>query len=573
MRAGDGRSPGISSARGDSPRAEPFWAALLVLAACVLAWDAARGSSATTDEPVHLASGVEIVREGTGRWNVEHPPLAKALAGIALDGVALRPARSPFERTGPSAPLLLSFLWGNETSGDVLLHRGRLPFLVLLAALLLAVRAEARARFGALAGLLALAFVALEPTVLAHAGVVHTDLAVTLFAVLSLAPLRVLGDPRRRWAVAGLGASWGLALLSKYDAPLLALALLPLGLHGVPRLAWRRVAARVVAASGIALLVALAGFAWAYRHQSAADRDAVTADRIERKGQAPRLASALVAAGRVLPPVQNLGTGALSIALQSRVGAGPNYFMGRVRPGGSPLYFPAALATKTTLALLVAFAAAVVLATPARRAAGLFLAGIALFCALSAGTSYNIGVRHVLFAYPVAALVAGGALAWSAERLARRTAGILLGGLVALKLAETGVSHPFHISFFNAGAGGRDGGHRFFVDSNLDWGQDLARLAARAPSLGPGPIPAVVFGGDLPSRYRSLRPPEPLDLDRPGQILAIGEQALALGPELLASKGAREEAARLEAVRSAVRARGRRVGTVGGSIGIWRLSP
>ncbi|HEX2758489.1 MAG TPA: hypothetical protein VHP60_08325, partial [Thermoanaerobaculia bacterium] len=50
------------------------------------------GDSATTDEPVHIAAGVEIVRDGTGRWNPEHPPLAKALAGLALTGLDVRPA-------------------------------------------------------------------------------------------------------------------------------------------------------------------------------------------------------------------------------------------------------------------------------------------------------------------------------------------------------------------------------------------------------------------------------------------------------------------------------------------------
>ncbi|HEX2800063.1 MAG TPA: hypothetical protein VHQ44_10385, partial [Thermoanaerobaculia bacterium] len=68
------------------------------------------GDSATTDEPVHIVAGVEIVRDGTGRWNPEHPPLAKALAGLALTGLDVRPAGDPI--ANPShASLLLSFLY------------------------------------------------------------------------------------------------------------------------------------------------------------------------------------------------------------------------------------------------------------------------------------------------------------------------------------------------------------------------------------------------------------------------------------------------------------------------------
>ena len=133
--------------------------------------------------------------------------------------------------------------------------------------------------------------------------------------------------------------------------------------------------------------------------------------------------------------------------------------------------------------------------------------------------------------------------------------------------------HPHELAFFNAAAGGSSGGRRFLVDSNLDWGQDLARLSAAAPAYSSSPLPAIVFGGDLPRRYPTLRPLAPGDEDRPGAVIAIGETPLALGPELLASKGATRDAERLEALRRALNARGTRIGTIGGSIGIWRLIP
>ena len=61
-------------------RLEPWLAALVIALACGLAVHHLIGDAATTDEPVHLASAVEIVRQGTGRGNPEHPPLATALA-------------------------------------------------------------------------------------------------------------------------------------------------------------------------------------------------------------------------------------------------------------------------------------------------------------------------------------------------------------------------------------------------------------------------------------------------------------------------------------------------------------
>ena len=537
------------------------------------------GDSATTDEPVHIAAGVEIVRDGTGRWNPEHPPLAKALAGLALTGLEVRPAGDPI--ASPShASLLTTFLCENRTPAETILFRARLPFVALFLALLAAVRKEARRRFGPAAGAVALAFAALDPNLVAHAGVVHTDLAVTLFLVLSFGSLARIRDATDRLAPVALGVFWGLAFLSKYSAPLLALVTLPLLFVGGPRtgkIFGANSTARSVARTGrrlllstfIASLVVLLGFSLAYRNQSPSDREALARNRLLVKGRSAAAADFAVKAGRLLPPLGNAATGALAVALQNRVGGGPSYFMGRVSEGGSPWYFPVAFLVKVSLGLLAG--AALGAFSPTGHRYGLFVsAALAAFFLLSAGSAYNIGVRHLLFAFPLLAILAGSAVPPEPRIAGRR---LLLPTLVLVEALEVFSVHPHELAFFNAAAGGSRGGRRFLVDSNLDWGQDLARLAAAAPAYSPVPLPAIVFGGELPRRYPTLRALAPGDEDRPGTVIAIGETPLALGPELLASKGAARDATRLEALRRALRARGTRIGTVGGSIGIWRLKP
>ena len=533
------------------------------------------GDAATTDEPVHIAAGVEIVRDGTGRWNPEHPPLAKALAGFALTGLDVRPADDPIANPSHAA-LLMNFLCANRTPAETILFRARLPFVALFLALLAAVRREARRRFGAAAGGVALAFAALDPNLVAHAGVVHTDLAVTLFLVLSLAPLARIPDETDRFAPVALGVLWGLAFLSKYSAPLLVLVTLPLLFVGEPgtrenstahRVA--RVGSRLLLSTLTAILVVLFGFSLAYRNQSPSDREALARNRLLVKGRSVAAADLAVAAGRVFPPLGNVAIGALSVALQNRVGGGPSYFMGRVSEGGSPWYFPVAFLVKVSLGLLAG--AALGAFSPAGHRYGLFVAGaLAAFFVLSAGSAYNIGVRHLLFAFPLLAILAGSATSPESRFSGRE---LLLGILLLVEAFEVLAVHPHELAFFNAAAGGSQGGRRFLVDSNLDWGQDLARLSAAAPSYSPVPLPAIVFGGELPRRYAALRPLAPGDEDRPGALVAIGETPLALGPELLASKGAARDATRLEALRRALYTRGARIGTIGGSIGIWRLKP
>jgi hypothetical protein len=169
-------------------------------------------------------------------------------------------------------------------------------------------------------------------------------------------------------------------------------------------------------------------------------------------------------------------------------------------------------------------------------------------------------------------LVALPAAAPSSEPL-RRQRPFLLVLVLALEAAETLRVHPHELSFFNAIAGGPRGGRRLFADSNVDWGQDLARLADAAPRLGTTPMPAIVFAGDLPRRYAPiLRPVAPGDADKPGALIAMGEVPFAIGPELLESTGS-PDARRLRELRDALRTRGSRVAEIGGSIGIWRLEP
>jgi dolichyl-phosphate-mannose-protein mannosyltransferase len=573
----------------------------LSLVAAALVVHHMAGDSATTDEPVHIAAGVEIVRDGTGRWNPEHPPLAKALAGLALTGLDLKPAGDPI--ANPShASLLLGFLYENGTPAETVLFRARLPFVALLLVLLFAVRREAGRRFGTTAGGVALAFAALDPNLIAHAGVVHTDLAVTLFVVLSLAPLARIPDRADRLAPVALGVLWGLAFLCKYSAPLLVLVTLPLmfvgrpgtrenllrkerepsadpsqsrrgfpdgsGAHSTAR-GVARVGGRLLLSTFIASLVVLFGFSLAYRGQSSSDREALARNRLLVKGHSQACTDFAIGAGRVLPPLGNIATGALSVALQNRIGAGPTYFMGRVVEGGTPWYFPVAFLVKVSLGLLAG--AALGAFSPGGHRFGLLVAGALLaFLVLSAGSAYNIGVRHLLFAFPLLAILAASATP-SDSRLGVR--GLLLGILLLVEAIEVVAVHPHELAFFNATAGGSSGGRRFLVDSNLDWGQDLARLSAAAPAYSSSPLPAVLFGGDLPRRYPTLRPLAPGDEARPGAVIAIGETPLALGPELLASKHAIRDAERLAALRRALLTRGLRIGTIGGSIGIWRLSP
>jgi hypothetical protein len=82
----------------------------------------------------------------------------------------------------------------------------------------------------------------------------------------------------------------------------------------------------------------------------------------------------------------------------------------------------------------------------------------------------NIGVRHVLAVFPLLTIcaAAGVVALWRRSRAA-----VIV--LLAWYFVATALAHPDYMSYFNEAALGHP--DRIAADSNLDWGQDLLRLA------------------------------------------------------------------------------------------------
>ncbi len=101
----------------------------------------------------------------------------------------------------------------------------------------------------------------------------------------------------------------------------------------------------------------------------------------------------------------------------------------------------------------------------------------------------NIGIRHVLIVYPLLALAAA-ALA-PVLRRSRWALGIVTV-LVVWQAVDSARAHPDYLAYFNETVGDRP--DRYRVDSDLDWGQDLDRLAAVARELGIDHLNVEYFG-------------------------------------------------------------------------------
>jgi hypothetical protein len=156
----------------------------------------------------------------------------------------------------------------------------------------------------------------------------------------------------------------------------------------------------------------------------------------------------------------------------------PAFFLGEYGAHGWPLFFPLGFLVKTTLpALALLVLAAVALPRVARRRGRLYrlvpLAALIATYAIFAVTSHlNIGVRHILPVYPALYILAGAVVLFP-----RRPALLaIVGALLAWHAGESLWIRPHYLAYFNPLLGGPARAYHSFVDSSLDWGQDLPGL-------------------------------------------------------------------------------------------------
>ena len=514
----------------------------LVAAAVVLqaglSVHAMRGHSATFDEGAHLPAGYTHLALGDHRLNPEQPPLVKLLAAAPL--LAVRPVLKTDARSWAAArqwEFGQSFLY-RWNDADRLLFLGRLPIVALASCLLVAVFAVALRLFGRGAAAAALSLAALSPDVLAHGGLVTTDLGFALFFFLSVVTFaRALDEPTAlRLAAAGLAT--GAAFATKFSAPILVPVFLLLGLLARRP---RRLATALAATGAVALLVVWASYGF---------RPALSPDPVVRatlrapleaevSGLLPR---GVVAAGNAGLVPEDYARGLLFVLTHSE--ARRTFLRGEISDHGFPHYFLVTFLVKTPVPLLLLVALAVArIPRLDRRHALVLWVPVLVYAAFTSTRGLQIGHRHLLPLYPFLFVAAGEAAAWLWSW--RRPAGLVVASALALWYAGgTLRNHPHHLAYFNEIAGGPANGWRWLVDSNLDWGQDLKRLAAWMRENGVPRIKLSYFGSALPSYYgidavalpgyTAPHTPHVVREIRPGDVVAVSAthlQGVYVDPE------------------------------------------
>ncbi len=537
--------------------------ALLLLSAA-LALGPLVSDSTTFDETSKLTAGYSHLVTGDFRLAPEHPPLARIWAAFPLLWMDLNwtpldhPAWIQADPFGVGRDWLFA-----RNNGHQVMMTARMTMVALLMATCLGVYWLGRRLFGREAGLLALISAAFSPTLLGQGHLVATDLPLTLAFMLCLLSAAALAERVTPLRLAALAASLGAAATIKFSWPLVLPALAATAVHAIfrrqaPLLAGptgprplRRRQTRLIVFASLALVLAISTLAaiWsAYGWRAdvvARDGDnpaslestrqiiAAKWDRAMLTDKGTPKSGLTVGAIRqaaqtgVLPGAYSLGLAQAYASTQQR----SSFLMGAYSIDGRASYFPIAMLVKTPLpTLLLALVGIIALFSGATRVREpLLLTALAVFgltylaAALSAGI--NIGVRHVLPLYPVLFVLAGAAVAIARRRIGR----VAIGGLVIWLVAATAWAHPHYLSYFNEAAGGPARGHRWLSDSNIDWGQDLIRLADYAQAHPHERLHLAYFGSALPAAYGIDYSPLPsyLPLEAP-DALTPGTYAISL---------------------------------------------
>ena len=439
--------------------------------------------SHTYDEPAHIAAGLELLGRGTYTYEQQHPPLARIAVAIGpyLTGARPHGEAEIFDEG-------LAVLYG---SGDYLVtlsaaRLGVLPFLIAVIAL---TAAWAYYDFGAMAAITSAVVLATTPPLLAHAGLATTDVPLTAMLIISLFAFRLwLDKPNARRSTI-IGASTALAITAKLSA----LVFLP---------------ACFLAAT---MLRELCGRGERTRPSLA--RQAVMG--LPGGILAFCFVLWLVYGGPADPlhPFEQLFAGVREV-LEHNAKGHISFFCGQISFAGHWLFFPTALLIKTPVfALLLAAVGAIVILRRHRRdwryamvlgSAGAIL-GIAMLGRI------DLGVRYVLPLYPLTAIIAGIGAAGVASRRSWVGSG-MVGCLMLGQAAVAAASWPDYLPYFNVLAGSHP--ERLLVDSDLDWGQDVNRVAAELQRRGIRDVATALHGNADLSRHGFPRYTE-LEWDEP----------------------------------------------------------
>ncbi len=442
----------------------------------------ARNRSITNDELVHIPAGYQYLVNRRFALNPEHPPLVKLLSALPL--LLTRPkvesAREPVDpdfgvRTTGAA---VRFWSTNLPAARSIAFWARIPIVLITIGLGWLIFVYARQIFGSRAAVFAVALFSLEPTMLAHGWIVHTDVAAALAYLLFVFAAESYLRSRSISSALFFACSIGIALITKFSLLIvIPLAIITVGVDVMRQTSYGRtlwVRPYLLVLVPIFLINAI------YFGRVKLDRQ--TADWMVQLApiriSIDHAVALINVISKVIPSTYLFGI--FTVYLHNRNGH-PASILGSYSSSGWWYYFPVTFGLKTSLPFLLISISAIgwsFFALIRQRQIRLVipLIALAVYLGMSMTSRIDIGIRHVAPVFPFLFILSGGFMdSWLRRR--RRLLGVtgvflLFGWMVAIAIW----TYPHYPSFTNAKIMGKEN-WQVLSDSNIEWGQDIGELA------------------------------------------------------------------------------------------------
>ncbi len=509
--------------------------ACLLAAFAAQAWIAALRDSVTIDEFVHLPIGLYDLQTGDLSFDAINPPHTRILA--ALPVLLETPAFAP--PTGATEWRLgYHLMRANADRYHEIFLPARAAIIALTLLLGVLVALWTSKLYGATCGVIATFLFAFTPDLLAHGHLVTLDASGALgFTATAFAAWRLI---ERASLPAALltGAALGIASLLKLSGSVLVAAVFAVvavrALCERDRswLHWGGLFA-VVLLTAAFVINAGYGFSGTFAPLSGA--------RLDPGGAFARMRDA---APWLRLPVPFYFLEGLDMVMNAGKLPDTSYYLaGKLSRGGWWYYHLVAFALKSSLPMLLltlgCLAQSLLRGGMGRREYALWIPIALVFLSNALFNSFQLGVRHVLPVYPLL-------LVLISPRVRPLLAGFRSGGrsavmaaaaafLLAWHAAGTLAVAPRYLQFFNELAGGPEGGHRWLVDSNIDWGQDLIRLREYLQRERIDVVNLAYFGRVNPNVYGIHFAP----LERDSHGIAVISASFLMGRPYLWHQGGR----------------------------------
>ncbi len=484
----------------------------------------------TYDEPANMAAAFSYVYKNDYRLYPDNPPFVKLLAGLTL-----LPIKNNIHFPGNLESYVSSskfdlyafgrdFLYKSGNKAEEIIFLMRIPNILFTIFLGILLYFFAKDLYGKNAGLLALFFYSLDPNIRGHGHILSFDIPLAFFVLLAFyLTFKLFKNPNKKLFYAFLiSFSLSLAVLTKFTALFFIIFFV------VFIFLKKRNYAFLIPSVVLTPFIVIWLFAFLTNYNAKTfDYDKLpiiqSAHQELKDSKMWKLINAL--------PVPYFYKAGIQTMYVHNIISQPAYLLGEVHAKNDWFfYFPASFLLKTPVPILIFIVLALYISFRRNFNYPPFVIGFSFLLFMMIFSHVNNVYRYLFPAYVFFLLGASQSIKFInlKKPIVVFSGAILLGYMITTSF----FSFPYDLSYTNELTGIPPKGYKYLSDSEVDWGQDLGRLAKFLDenNLNKEPVLLSYLGTADPLYYGiKYKPLRFEDLDKLKGIVVISVGNLTLG--------------------------------------------